>query len=56
MATFDLNPYNSNINLSLNDSIKLFLKLTEKRKEDAKLKSSESNAKNLMSSFESDAC
>ena len=55
MATFDLNPYNGNINLSTNNGLKLFLKSTEECKEDAKLKFLQSNVKNLMSAFESDA-
>ena len=54
MATFDLNPHNGNINLSTNDALKLFLKLTKECKEDAKLKISQSNVKILMSAFESD--
>ena len=55
MATFYLNPYNGNIDQSTNAGLKLLLKLTEGHKEDAKLKLSQLNVKNLMSAFESDA-
>ena len=51
MATYDLNPYNGNINLSTNDGLKLFLKSTEEHKGDARLKCSQSNVKNLMSAL-----
>ena len=54
MATFDLNLYNVIINPSKNYGLKSFLKLTEERKEDTKLKLLQSNVKNLMSAFESD--
>ena len=55
MAPFDFNPYNGNINPSTIDSLKLLFKLTEKCKEDPKLKFSQSNVKTLMSAFESEA-
>ena len=45
MATFDLNPYNGNIIPSKNDGLKSFLNAKEERKEDAKLKASQSNIK-----------
>ena len=45
MATFDLNPYNGNINLSTDNVLQLFLKSTEEHKEDAKLKFSQTNIK-----------
>ena len=55
MATFDLDPYNYNINLSTNDNLKLFLKSTEEHKEDVKLEFSQTNVKNLTSAFKFDA-
>ena len=38
IMAFNLNPYNGDLNPSTNDGLKLFLKATEERKEDAKLK------------------
>ena len=38
MTTYDLNPYNININPSTTDDLKLFLKSTKERKEDVKPK------------------
>ena len=55
IATFDLNPYNGNIDPSANDGLNLFLKSIEEHKEDTKLKFSQTNVKNLMSAFESNA-
>ena len=52
---FNLNPYNGDINPSTNEGLKLFLKATEEKKDDLKLKISQSNVKNIMSAFESDA-
>ena len=54
MATYDLSPYNGNVNLSTTDGLKLILKSTEERKEDTKLKVLQINIKNIMSAFESD--
>ena len=54
MVTYDLNPYNGNINASMNDGLKLFLKVTEERKGDARLKCPQPNVKKLMSALESD--
>ena len=55
IATFDLNPYNGNIDPSANDGLNLFLKSIEEHKEDTKLKFSQTNVKNLMSAFGSNA-
>ena len=55
MATFDLNLHNSNINPSTHGGLNFFLKSIEERKEDAKLKVLQSNIKNIMSAFESNA-
>ena len=56
MANLNLNPYNGNINPSINHGLKLFLKSTKEHKEDTKLKFSQSNEKSITSAFESGAC
>ena len=52
---FNLNPYNSDINPCTNERLKLFLNATEEKKDDKKLKISQSNVNNITSVFESDA-
>ena len=51
----NLNPYNGDINPSTNKGLELFLKATEEKKDDQKLKISQTSVKNIMSTFESDA-
>ena len=55
IMAFNLNPYNGDINPSTSEGLKLFLKATEEKKEEQKLKISQTNVKNIMSAFESDA-
>ena len=55
MATYNLNPYTGNINPSTPNRLKFFLKATEERKGDARLKCSRPNVKNLMSALKYDA-
>ena len=45
MITYDFNPYTNN--LSTADCLMLFLKLTKERKEDMKVKYSQTNVKTL---------
>ena len=51
---YNLNPYNGDINPSTNEGLKLFLKVTEEKKDEQKLKISQTSVKNIMSAFESD--
>ena len=55
MATYDLNPYNGNINPSTPEGLKLFLKTAEERKGYVRLKCSQPYIQNLMRALEYDA-
>ena len=55
IMAYNLNPYNGNINPSQSEGLKLFLKATEERKDDLKIKITQLNVKNIMSVFESDS-
>ena len=55
IMAYNLNPYNGDIDPSTNEGLKLFLKATEEKKEEQRLKISQTNVKNIMSAFESDA-
>ena len=55
IMAYNLNPFDGDINPSNADGQKNFLKCTEERKDDKKLKIDQTSAKRIMTAFESDA-
>ena len=55
IMSFNSNPYCSDINPSMNEGLKLFLKATEERKAENRIKISQSNAKTIMTALQTDA-
>ena len=52
---FHLNPYDGDINPTVGEGLKLFLKATEERNNGSKLKIAQSNVQTIMDAFSSDA-